>query len=178
MNFFLKLKHWQLFLVTWGIPIILNFFTIGNPVMIIRLAPYIMVFFVVGTFGWIWSIATVLHPKLPAHVKINLNVFKILFAIPMVYIVGLLIWMANIFSGPSVEPADDNGAMIALIIIPLHLISMFCIFMSLRFAVKIMKSVELGRMAKVGDYIGDFLLVWMMPIGVWFVQPRLNILAE
>jgi hypothetical protein len=178
MNFFLKLRHWQLFLITWGVPIILNFFTIGNPFLIVKLAPYMMAFFAIGTFGWIWSIATALHSKLPPDVKINLNVFKILFAIPSVYLAGMVIWTSDLLSGGPVDSSKDNSAMIALIIIPLHLISMFCVFMCLRFAVKIMKSVELGRMAKVGDYIGDFMFIWMMPIGVWFVQPRLNRLVE
>jgi hypothetical protein len=92
--------------------------------------------------------------------------------------VGLLVWLSGVVGGPSSGQQGDNTTMIALIIVPLHLISMFCIFMSLRYAVKIMKSVELGRMAKVADYIGDFMLVWMMPIGVWIVQPRLNKLVE
>jgi len=176
MNFFLKIKHWQLFLITWGIPLILDIFTIGNPVLLITFFPYMMVFFVVGTFGWIWSIATTLHSKLPHDVKINLNTFKILFAIPMVYIIGLLIWMSGLLYSDH-APGDDSAAFV-LIIVSLHLISMACIFLSLRLAVKIMRSVELGRMAKLNDYIADFILVWMMPIGVWFVQPRLNKLVE
>ncbi len=67
-----------------------------------------------------------------------------------------------------------NPAAIAGIIVPLHLFSMFIIFWGIRFAAKTLKSVELGRMAKFGDYAGEFFLIWFSIIGYWVLQPRLN----
>lgn len=113
-----------------------------------------------------------LHTKLPADAKININILKILFAIPVVYIIGLLFWVMD----PSSSGSQPNS--VTFIIVPLHLISMVCIFLSFRYAAKIMKSVELGRMAKVSDYIGEFMLIWFMPLGVWILQPRLNKLVQ
>jgi hypothetical protein len=60
------------------------------------------------------------------------------------------------------------------VLITIHLLSMVMIFLALRFAAKVMKSVEIDRLAKFSDYAGEFFLIWFMPVGVWFLQPRLN----
>jgi len=137
-----------------------------------------MIFFTIGTFGWIWAISTTLNSKLPDGVTLNSNRFRILFMIPIIYIVAILIWMGQAFSGGSSELENANPSAIAAIIIPLHLLSMVIIFWGVRFAAKTMKSVELGRMAKFGDYAGEFFLIWFSVIGYWILQPRLNKLIE
>jgi len=137
-----------------------------------------MIVLTIGTFGWIWAIATELQSKLPADVKLNVGQFKMLFLIPIVYILGITIWLGyNFYAGPSGKGESIGGAAIGLIIF-LHLFSMVCIFLGLRFAAKTMKSVELGRMAKFADYAGEFFLIWFSPIGLWILQPKLNKLTE
>lgn len=42
------------------------------------------------------------------------------------------------------------------------------------FPTKIIKTIELDRKTTVGDYIGDFFLLLFTPLGVWFIQPRVN----
>jgi len=177
MRILLKLKHWQLFLLTWGMPIIINIFTFSDPGLLINLFPVVMIVFTIGTFGWIWAISTELHLKRPTGVELNVRRFKILFLIPVIYILGLTFWMGYISYSGSSGQGDSMGGIIGIIII-LHLFSMFCIFWGLRFAAKTMKSVELGRMAKFEDYAGEFFLIWLSPIGVWILQPRLNKLIE
>jgi len=78
--------------------------------------------------------------------------------------------------GESMESVNPTA--IAGVIVPLHLLSMFIIFWGVRFAAKTLKSVELGRMAKFGDYAGDFFLIWFSIIGYWILQPRLNELMK
>jgi hypothetical protein len=46
------------------------------------------------------------------------------------------------------------------------------------YAAKTLKTVELGRAVKIDEYAGEAFLIWMIPLGVWFIQPRLNNLAE
>jgi hypothetical protein len=31
-----------------------------------------------------------------------------------------------------------------------------------------------GHTATPNDYIGEFFLFWFFPIGIWFIQPRIN----
>jgi len=42
------------------------------------------------------------------------------------------------------------------------------------FASKSLVMVETGRRAKFYDYAGPFFLMWFFPIGIWFIQPRIN----
>jgi hypothetical protein len=178
MRFLLRIKHWQLFLMTWGVPIMMNFFTATNPNLLFKLFPVMMLFFIVGIFGWIWAIATELHGKLPAHVKLNVGRFKILFSIPILYMFAIIVYMVYAFSTSSSTEVDSIAGVIVGFVIVLHLFSIVCIIIGLRFAAKTMRSVELGRMARFGDYVGEFFLMWFSIIGFWVLQPRLNKLTE
>lgn len=177
MRFLLKMKHWQLFLMTWGAPLLLNFFSFANPRLTFQLFPIMMLIFLVGTFGWVWAIATQLNAKLPEEVKLNVNRFKFLFAIPNVYVLLVLLVMGL---SPALGHAMEgiHPALIAAIVLPLHLSSIIIIFWGIRFAAKTLKSVELGRTARFNDYIGEFFLIWFSIIGYWILQPKLNKLIE
>lgn len=178
MRFLLKLKHWQLFLLTWGGSFLVNFLVIFDPIWVFRAFPIVMLLFCIGVFGWVWAIATQLHAKLPEGVSLNVSRFKVLFSIPVIYLFAVTLWTSFSFGGTVFVGSDVNPLLIALLIIPLHLLSMFIIFWGIRFAAKTMKSVELGRMAHFGDYVGEFFLIWFCIVGYWILQPRLNRLVN
>lgn len=177
MNILLKLKHWQLFTISWGAGILLNIFAIADPYLMLRLFPLAMLLFTFGTFGWVWAIATGLHRQLPEGIKLNITRFKILFAIPIVYILMLCTGMSFIFFGGNQDLVSEMGGLIAIIVL-LHLLSIGCIFYGMRFAAKTLRSIELGRQARFGDYVGEFFLIWFSIIGYWLIQPRINKLNE
>jgi hypothetical protein len=178
MKFLLKLKHWQLFLLIWGVPTALSVISNSNVGLSIIVAfPLMMLFFVFGLFGWVWAIATGLHEKVRPEVKQHLTTFKITFLIPIVYIAALLVWMSFFAFDSSGEQSDPPVIFIVLFVV-MHLVSMACIIMGLRYAAKTMRSVELHRAAKFGDYIGEFFLIWFSVVGIWILQPRLNKLME
>ena len=121
-----------------------------------------MVFFTLGTLGWVWAIATELNQKLPPDVRLNAGRFRVYFSVPILYILGLITYMAFIKNGSG---DSTSMAVAGVAIVVLHLLSMVFMFMGLRFAAKTMKTVELGRVAKFGDYIGEFFLIWLSIIG-------------
>jgi len=43
---------------------------------------------------------------------------------------------------------------------------------------KTVKSGELNRRARFSDYIGEFFLLWFWPLGIWFIQPKVNKLVD
>jgi hypothetical protein len=176
MRFLLRLKHWQLFLITWGVPICINVFTLSKPALMVKLFPVMMVVFIIGIFGWIWAISTQLHKKLPMEVKLNIRGFKIIFSVPIVYMIGLTVWMAYQFYFRFPE-GSEIGSIIVFVAF-LHFISMVCILVGLRFAAQTLRSVELGRLAKFSEYAIEFFLICFSPIGYWILQPRLNKLIE
>ncbi len=196
---FLRAKHWQLFLVTFGIPMIFQFFMMGT--MFVKLAsgndpdplfmfnyfkvfPILMIICMGAFFGWFWAIAIGLQSKVPASVKMKTTKFKIFFIIPMIYMLLICLGIGALMSGlPGMIERDEQpdigliGGM-AGIIVPLHLFSMFCIFYSLYFVAKTFKTVELQREATFSDFAGEFFLIWFYPVGVWIIQPKVNKMVE
>jgi hypothetical protein len=178
MKFLLRLKHWQLFLLTWGVPLAINIYSFVDITIIFRLFPAMMFVFMIMVFGWIWTISTVLHKQLPPGVDLNLRQFQIMFAVPIVYCLFILGWINFAsFTGQSGE-GNSIGVALTVSIIVLHLLSIACILLGVRFAAKTLKSIELGRLAKFGDYAGEFFMIWFSPIGIWILQPRLNRLTS
>ena len=177
IQLFLKAKHWQLFIIMLGIPLISQFyfltriFRIQTPMeqlsgskgftevvsekfILFDFFPFITIFFILVFFGW-----------------------KILFFIPLVYIVLMMVFMSR-FS-PEILPGGFSiSGYIFAIILPLHLLSMFCIFYSMYFAAKTFKTAELQRKVEFGDFAGEFFLLWFYFIGIWIIQPKVNKLYE
>ena len=193
---FLKAKHWQLFLLTFGIPIILQIILMGSMISnfatntipdpkimsnYMKFFPMIMVLFMVIFFGWFWSVAIGLQNKVPKNVTMKVKKFKVFFFIPMVYMVFILLFMAFAINELISNSGELNvvfiGSMVA-VIVPLHLFSMFCIFYTLYFVAKAFKTVELQREVKFSDFAGDFFMIWFYPIGIWIIQPKINKFVE
>lgn len=64
---------------------------------------------------------------------------------------------------------DFNG-----VVIPFHLLAVFCMFYSLYFVATRLKSAESGKTATFSDAAAIFMGLWFFPAGVWFVQPKAN----
>ena len=200
IQLFLKAKHWQLFIIMLGIPLIsqvyflTRIFRIQTPMeqlsgsegytkvvsekfILFDFFPFITIFFILIFFGWFWSIAIGLQQSIPNGIKMKVRKFKILFFIPLVYIVLMMVFMSR-FS-PEILPSEFSiSGYIFAIILPLHLLSMFCIFYSMYFAAKTFKTAELQRKVEFGDFAGEFFLLWFYFIGIWIIQPKVNKLYE
>lgn len=130
-------------------------------------------------YGWFWSVAIGLQSKVPDSVKMKVTKFKILFFIPMTYFIFLAVFMGSTINGLSEGGADPKVfASMFYIIVPLHLLSMFCMFYSLYFVSKTYKTVELQREVSFSDFAGEFFMIWFYPIGIWIIQPKINKLNE
>jgi hypothetical protein len=193
---FLKAKHWQLFILTFGIPIFFqiimmvimfsNLATNSNPdpekmFKYLKFSPIILVLFMGIFFGWFWSVAIGLQKKVPEKVTMKVKKFKIFFFIPMFYMLCYMIFMSYTMNGLINSGSEPNSGLLGgifAIIIPLHLFSMFCIFYTLYFVAKTFKTVELQREVKFSDFAGEFFLIWFYPIGVWIIQPKINKFIE
>ena len=193
---FLKAKHWQLFLLTFGIPIIFQFIMMrilfskigsgNNPdptfmFSYIKFFPIIMIIFIGVFFGWFWSVAVGLQSKVPKEVKMKVKKFKIFFFTPMIYMLFIFLFMGIQINGlitNETEPSIGRIGGLIAIIVPLHLFSIFCTFYSLYFVAKTFKTVELQREVKFSDFAGEFFMIWFYPIGIWIIQPKINKMIE
>ena len=133
----------------------------------------IVILFIFVLFGWFYAMGINLNKKIPDTVKMNLKKFKLFMFLPIVYMFIFYIFVHFVLLR-SVSNGIHPNPIIYIIIIPLHLFSMFCLFYCIYFNAKSIKSVELQRPVTFSDYIIDFFLLWFFPIGVWFIQPKIN----
>jgi hypothetical protein len=184
---FLKAKHWQIFMVTFGLPFLIQIIMMpmtmmeNDPMMIMKVFPIIMILFVGGFMGWFWSIGVGLQSKVPSGVTMKIKKFKSFLIIPLIYMLLISISMGSMFSGVIAGGEEPSGGLIGGIvgiIVPLHLFSMFCIFYCLYFVAKTFKTVELQREVSFSDFAGEFFMIWFFPIGIWIVQPKINKMIE
>jgi hypothetical protein len=174
----LRLKHWQLFALLIGISILCQIVIVsaiitGKDALATAVYfPAVTLLVMVLYFGWFYAMGTHLHRLLPPTVRMSLTKFRIFMAVPIVYIAALSIFLAAVLR--KVQTGTPLSPMLVLALVPLHLFSMFCIFYCLYFNAKALKSVEWGGPVSFNDFAGEFFLIWFFPIGVWFIQPRLN----
>ncbi len=203
MNLFLKAKHWQLFLATFALPFLLQMILMFNlfismihkpndPSIMLnyfRLFPLMMIMYMGILLGWQWSVAIGLQKFVPEGIKMKVGKFKTFFIIPVVYLLLILVVISFVFSSGNssfdiTTPGASNAPPVALIMIgfivifPLHLFSMFCLFYCLYFVAKTFKTVELQREVSFSDFAGEFFLIWFYFVGVWIVQPKINKMIE
>jgi hypothetical protein len=182
MTRFLTFKHWQLFGLLMGIPMIFQIISIGSivssndPTAEFKFFPVMMILYLGLFLGWFYSLGTNLHKKLPETVNMNLKKFKIFLLIPAIYMVLFTFYMSSIFS--NVSTGIEPNPAIWGIIFPLHLFSMFCLFYCLYFISKELKAVEWQKPVTFSDFAGEFFLIWFFPFGIWIIQPRINKLFE
>lgn len=193
---FLKAKHWQLFLLTFGIPVVFQFGLMGtimarialqpNPdhtIMLsyVRYFPLMMVLFLAVLYGWYWSVAIGLQKKVPENVTMKVKKFKVFFFIPLVYLVLFLLFFTMVMNSLLTDCQEPDisllGRLIA-VVFALNLFAIFCMFYCLYFVAKTFKTVELQREVTFGDFIGEFFLIWFYPIGIWVIQPKINKMVE
>lgn len=149
-----------------------------------RWFPLLFMIISIPLFVWLWSFGTIMHKYIPNPRSMKLGRFKAFLIIPFAYMILLSIWMIymiisfeNMASTPEPFgiPTEFATMMLSMIVIfPLHLFSMFCIIYTLRFCAKALVSAERGREAHFGDYVGEFFLIWINFVGLWFIQPRIQ----
>jgi hypothetical protein len=179
MSIFLKMKHWQLFVLLIGIPVILQITMMvsifaSRTLWPIALMPAIGIIYLAIFLCWFWTLGNGLYKLLPAASTMKLYRFKIAVCIPVCYFIFLAIFIPlAIFSGIKGGGTNTMPA-VFLFILPVHLISMACMFYLLYFNAKALKTVELQRPLEFSDFAGEFFMLWFFPIGLWILQPRIN----
>ena len=174
-RFFLSLKHWQLFLLILVLPLLID--SVFMYTEIIDKGPereslnfrlnMMMSGFVMAVmlYGWHISIVNGLVPKIKEGVRPKSNKFFLAVLYILVYFV-----VVTVFYLFDVK----NFA----VIIPFHLLAMFCVLYTLWFCAKVKKTAELQKKVSFMDFFGEFFLLWFFPIGIWFIQPHLNKLSQ
>jgi hypothetical protein len=163
-DYFLRAKHWQLFglfsllfcaLAVTDIPEIPG----------VTAFTAVAVLFQFCLVAWLWSMGAFLSSVVPPALRSNGRFFRFAVVYPPLY--AAVAWIVFSMSLPP--------EWLILILLP-HLFAMFCIFYSFHFVARSLVVAETGRPASVDKCIGLCFLLLLFPIGVWIVQPRVNLL--
>lgn len=175
-------KHWQVFLLFIGLPMVAQIIMISTASVgslsvgiVLSLAAGILSMGVY--FLWLWSVGNFLYKHLPDHISMNVQRFRAFLIFQLTYI-GMMFFVTSMILSTYLSTIGNvaSTGFIGLFVL-LHLFAMFCIFYSFYFIAKTLKSIELNRKATFGDYAGEFFLIWFFFIGIWIIQPRINKLA-
>ena len=170
-RFFLRARHWQIFLlfgigyVGANVVMLLDMFSARPQEELLRpsmLFVFMMALFMFCFVAWFWSMGSFLNSIGEPTFRLRVGFFRFALLYPTVY---MFIFFA-LFS--SSRPA------VLAFLLPLHFFAMFCLFYDLYFVSKSLALVETGKLVSFSDYAGSFFLLWIFPLGVWFIQPRIN----
>lgn len=173
MNLFLKMKAWQLFVLLFGsIFLVMALGTIvDDPRWIIIIVMGWMLIFMAVFTGWVWTIGAYANRWVPAEIRPISRRFRMGLAYASVYMALFPLW---VFFAPG---GKDSGGLFAVIFL-FHILAIACMFYALYFATKNLVMAERKQSVGFYEFAGLMFLVWMYPIGVWFIQPRVNRMLE
>jgi hypothetical protein len=162
MDFIPKLKHWQVFLALIVGLFLSNFKIEDNQTLTTILLLTGMTLY----FSWMLFVGHGLYQLLPDQIDMNYNLF----------IINSFVWLTAYIV---VMILSDGEGMTFTGLAALPLFYVFYAFLHyIMFPVRTLRSIEKGKTADIGECIGDFLLVIFLPIGIWFLQPRINKITE
>jgi hypothetical protein len=173
MKKYLTAKHWQLFISIFIVPWII--IDLGLSIFIEETSAILLGVLTALYYGWLWSIVSVAVSNLPAGARMKLLYFRIavLVSVTVLVVVEILRSSSSEYVDNFKFLADKSG-----LLIPLISIGVICYFFVIGFVAKALKAAELDRKVKFHEYFIDCLLLWVYPIGMWFIQPRINILMK
>jgi hypothetical protein len=148
-KFISSLSSWIVFLIMIVSIVIMEIW----PLSFLLIIPYLI---------WIYSLGVESNRALTIDLKMSRSKLK----------------AALIYSGGYGIVAGFYFKKIMPYAIPFHLFAMFCLFYSIYFVAKNMKSAELAREAKFEEYFAIFFGFWFLPIGVWFIQRKIKRIAN
>ena len=165
MSFFLKLRHWELFLML-ALPTAMCFlFKVPFAPLVIAA---IGLFLMLVLFGWMFSVGAWCNSKLPEDRKSGVILYAIAFLLPIVY---LLLYIMLVL--PQLGP-DNPRLGPPIWMLPMHMFSLAGIFYAFWFTARKYKSLLENQDADFLIFSSTFFLLFIFPIGIWIIQPSVN----
>lgn len=158
MDKLLGIKHWQL-LVLIFLPTIIVELLYPDTLNFLNVLGSIWCF-TIYVF-WLYSIGNKVSKNNSVSV-LQTRLFKVSFY----YIIFYLLLLIGLY--------NRNDADFPSWQIPVHVLALFASFYLLYFAAKSLIEIEKANRTAGSDFFSTFIAFWIFPIGVFFVQPRIN----
>ncbi len=183
MRIFLTLKHWQLFLLTIGVLLLVSLYS-GFSIVVEEeyrsasdaVAKFITIVPFLIYYLWIWSIGAWLNKHIDSKIATKTVYFSISIVVSCFLFFFLSIFNFIYWQDQPVGMYEDFW---------LFFLQAFIIFLAistwlfaLTFLAKVVVRAEREAFITPSEYFSEFVMALMFPIGVWFLQPRINALFE
>src|SRR5690554_4024652 len=179
MELLRKLKHWQVFLLVVGIPLVLqliqniiflssadgNAADYGNSLGLLLILPLLVY------YGWIGSVGSAYSQRNTA-VNMPLGRFRLSLGTSVICSILLLVYF---WAYPQYFRATDHEEAVPIILIGvLVFVALFTLFYCLSFMARAIVQLEQGRRVTSSEFYSEFVMAVVFPIGIWLLQPRIN----
>ncbi|NCF35754.1 MAG: hypothetical protein GWP56_05110 [Gammaproteobacteria bacterium] len=164
MTFFLKLRHWELFLML-ALP------TIMSLMFDLPLEPLVVatigLFMLLVLFGWMLSIGAWANRQLPESRQRSPLPFAVGLLLPIVYLLMyIFLYIPLLQDGVPSRPP--------LWLLPMHMFSMVGTFYGLWYTARQLKSLQENTEADFMIFSSTFFMLFIFPLGIWLIQPSVN----
>jgi len=184
---FLKAKHWQIFLLTVGlqtlfqvklIPFIVD---LNNTKITLYAIPILIILSLSGFYLYFWTVTIGLQKELSDSLKLKIKGFKIKYFYLLIHLIGFSIIGVVSFLGLFDDYFANRGGFLfgpQMIFIPFHLFAIYSFFSLLYTISKAIGRLKYNDRVSFSKNIGIFLLLFLFPIGIWIIQPKINKLIK
>lgn len=169
MTFFLKLRHWELFLMLFLPTLMCLMFKVPfEPLTVGAIGLFMMLVL----FAWMFSVAAWSNQRLPVERQRKLLPFAVGLALPIAYLLMYIFLYIPLLQagGPPEKPP--------LWLLPMHMFSMVGIFYGFWYTARQFKSLLERSDADFMIFSSTFFLLFIFPLGIWVIQPSVNQLYQ
>lgn len=173
LHFFLRAKHWQMFLLLFGLCTVGQFV---GAVAIVVTAPIpgelgrtaLAEFWLLTVasnlvfLSWLWFMGSFLCSVVRAELRPGLGFFRV-----------ATIYLLVVTFAESAFIVPPKPWLFGLLF-PLGLFAFVCAVYVFNFVAKALALAETGKPQVVADFARTLFLLFFFPIGVWSIQPRIN----
>ncbi|MDX5422612.1 MAG: hypothetical protein LPK14_10190 [Hymenobacteraceae bacterium] len=172
----LRLKHWQVFLLLFVVPFLLQYglkelFRVTGVGISDAVEVLLDALPAVFYLSWLWCVGLYLHRRLPSGIRVR-SIYLHLAALYFLGYTFLLLYTLVIVRDNVLTGNLPLGML--LLLVPMHLFATFCFLYIIYFDARSVASVEEQRVVEFGEYGGLILQFLFLPVGIWFLQPRLR----
>jgi len=175
MDFFLKAKAWQVFFILIVVPFAFQLVTLKFLLGLVYSDPKLFLVIILGAtligaavfLFWVWTLGVGMNQRIPSEIRPKVRFFKF----TVIYSAASFITYPLLVVLPLI---NANGDGIGALFFLLQLFSSYCIIYGFYFIAKNLVTFEKGEPIKFRSQIGTLILLWILPLGIWSIQPRIN----
>jgi hypothetical protein len=174
MTKLLHISRGKLLAIVIGVPILLDFLagilsSDARTEFFVQ-APIINLFPIFTILFWLQTVGSTLNELLPLELRRDTQLLKVAVSIE----IGIYLLLAINMSTSWFDAFTDDQTTFHLIFAGLVVLNFICFVYIISFAAKALKMLETRRPISFQDYANEFFWFLAFPLGIWFIQPKIN----